>query len=65
MFREYQANFTCDDDAGTVRCYVLYASGDGQWHWINDAEFGPNETTLDLAQWLTRVLSYRLRLRLR
>jgi hypothetical protein len=65
VLREFQINLTVDTELGTVRGYILRLSEKQEWQWVADAEFGPNETTLDISTWLTRALWGPLRLRLR
>jgi hypothetical protein len=65
VLRELQINLTIDTQTGVTRAYLLELTQDGQWTWVTDTEFGPNETTLDIVQWFTRALTRRKVSRLR
>ncbi len=59
-FIELRVNLTVERRTGDVSLVVIETDQDDQWRWVADHEFGPFDTTLDLAQWLTRTLAKHL-----
>lgn len=56
MLREFQINLTVDSASGRSTAYLMECTEFHQWTWLADTEFGPFETTLDVANWICRAL---------
>lgn len=59
---DYEVRLSVERASGLVLVAVYGEEEEGQLRWIADTEMGPFDTALDLAQWLTRVLSPLLKL---
>lgn len=51
---EWQVNLTTDSRTGHATGFMLHLDDTGQWGWVDDRDFGPFDTSLDIATWITR-----------
>jgi hypothetical protein len=58
MMREFTVNITTESSNGRFVAYIVEALDSGQMAWLDDAEFGPFDTGLDLTRWLCRALDH-------